>query len=153
MAGIPGDIGKGKRGGYGAARSPPGSCGYLLLSRRARALVGEMPGNIEGFVFLVCESLTALGRAGCSSFAVHYEWAKKKSSICGGWRGRSKEVASAVAVAQTPDVVGREVLLNIEFATSGAVAMYSQNTVSHIHAVLLVLYTFSPSALCVAVFL
>lgn len=78
MAGIPGDIGKGKRGGYGAARSPPGSCGYLLLSRRARALVGEMPGNIEGFVFLVCESLTALGRAGCSSSAVHYEWAKKK---------------------------------------------------------------------------
>lgn len=58
-----------------------------------------------------------------------------------------------MAVAQTPDVVGREVLLNIEFATSGAVAMYSQNTVSHIHAVLLVLYTFSPSTLCVAVFL
>jgi hypothetical protein len=59
-----------------------------------------------------------------------------------------------MAVAQTPDVVGREVLLNIEFATSGAVAMYSQNPVSHVHAaVLLVLYTFSPSALCVAVFL
>ena len=85
MAGIPGDIGKGKRGGYGAARSRPGSCGYLLLSRRARALVGEMPGNIEGFVFLVCESLTALGRAGCSSSAVHYEWAKKKvASVVAG---------------------------------------------------------------------